>query len=108
VSGLSKAVSDKLAAGLSAACVTRVTGELILNDAFFDSVLRHPEWPAGQEAKWYQAPICALAYNDGVVLVGIRPGARPGKLAAISIEPPTASLRALSSARTVGRRGNVH
>src|SRR6266542_4045040 len=101
------AVFDKWAAGLKAAGVTRVAGELILNDSFFDSVLRHPEWPAGQEAKWYQAPVSALAYNDGVVLVGIRPGARPGKPAAISIEPPTASLRALSSARTVGRRGSV-
>ncbi len=102
------AVFDRWAAALKAAGVTRVAGELILNDSFFDSVLRHPDWPAGQEAKWYQAPICALAYNDGVVLVGIRPGPRAGKPAAISIEPPTASLRALSSARTVGRRGSVH
>ncbi len=102
------AVFDKWAAGLKAAGVTRVTGDLILNDSFFDSVLRHPEWPAGQEAKWYQAPVSALAYNDGVVLVGIRPGARPGKPAAISIEPQTGSLRALSSARTVGQSGSVH
>ena len=55
--------------------MTRVSGDLILND-----LLRlgsgHPEWPAGQEAKWYQAPVSALAYNDGVVLVGIRPGER--------------------------------
>jgi len=101
------AVFDKWAAGLKAAGVMRVTGGLILNDSFFDSVLRHPEWPTGQEAKWYQAPVSALAYNDGVVLIGIRPGARPGKLAAVSIEPPTGSLRALSSARTVGKRGRV-
>ncbi len=101
------AVFDKWAAGLKAAGITCVAGELILNDSFFDSMLRHPEWPAGQEAKWYQAPISALAYNDGVVLIGIRPGPRPGRPAAISIEPPTASLRALSSARTVGRRGSV-
>jgi D-alanyl-D-alanine carboxypeptidase/D-alanyl-D-alanine-endopeptidase (penicillin-binding protein 4) len=101
------AVFDKWAAGLKAAGVTRVTGELILNDYFFDSVLRHPEWPAGQEAKWYQAPVSALAYNDGVVLVGIRPGTRPGRPAAISIEPASGSLRALSSARTVGRKGSV-
>lgn len=101
------AVFDKWADGLKAAGVTRVSGDLILNGSFFDNVLRHPEWPAGQEAKWYQAPVSALAYNDDVVLVGIRPGTRAGGPAAISIEPQTGTLRALSSARTVGRRGNV-
>jgi D-alanyl-D-alanine carboxypeptidase/D-alanyl-D-alanine-endopeptidase (penicillin-binding protein 4) len=101
------AVFDRWAAGLKAAGVTRVSGDLILNDSFFDSVSRHPEWPAGQEAKWFQAPVSALAYNDGVVLVGIRPGTRAGGPAAISIEPETGTLRAQSSARTVGRRGNV-
>jgi len=101
------AVFDKWAAGLKAAGVTRVAGDLILNDSFFDSVTRHPEWPAGQEAKWYQAPVSALAYNDGVVLVGIRPGKKAGGPATISIEPQTGTLRAQSSARTVNRRGNV-
>ena len=101
------AVFDKWAAGLKAAGVTRVVGDLILNDSFFDSMTRHPEWPAGQEAKWYQAPVSALAYNDGVVLVGIRPGTRAGGPAVISIDPQSGSLRALSSARTVGRRGSV-
>src|SRR6185295_19056089 len=101
------AVFDKWAAGLKALGVTRVSGDLVLNDSFFDSMTRHPEWPAGQEAKWYQAPFSALAYNDGVVLVGIRPGTRAGGPAAISIEPQTGTLRALSSARTVNRRGNV-
>lgn len=101
------AVFDKWAEGLKAAGVTRVSGDLYLNASFFDNVLRHPEWPAGQEAKWYQAPVSALAYNDGVVLVGIKPGTRAGGPAAISIEPQTGVLRALSSARTVGRRGNV-
>jgi D-alanyl-D-alanine carboxypeptidase/D-alanyl-D-alanine-endopeptidase (penicillin-binding protein 4) len=101
------AVFDKWAEGLKAAGVTRVNGDLVLNDSFFDSILRNPEWPSGQEAKWYQAPVSALAYNDGVVLVGIRPGTRAGGPAAVSIEPQTGTLRAISSARTVGRRGNV-
>ncbi len=101
------AVFDKWASGLKAAGVARVAGPLVLNDSFFDSVKRHPEWPAGQEQKWYQAPVSALSYNDNVVLVGIRPGQRPGRPAAISFEPPSGTLRAIGSARTVGRRGRV-
>ncbi len=101
------AVFDKWASGLKGAGINRVTGELILNNSFFDSVMRHPDWPAGQEQKWYQAPVSALAYNDNVVLVGIRPGPRPGRPAAVSFEPPTGTLRALSNARTVGQRGRI-
>jgi D-alanyl-D-alanine carboxypeptidase/D-alanyl-D-alanine-endopeptidase (penicillin-binding protein 4) len=101
------AVFDKWAQGLAQAGVRQVVGDLILNSSFFDSVSRHPEWPTGQEAKWYQAPVSALAFNDGVVVVSIRPGGRPGRPAAVSIDPPTGVLHPVCSARTVGSRGAV-
>ncbi|MGH9366263.1 MAG: D-alanyl-D-alanine carboxypeptidase/D-alanyl-D-alanine endopeptidase, partial [Thermoanaerobaculia bacterium] len=98
------AVFDQWAEGLARAGVLRVSGDLILNASFFDSVGRHPEWRAGQEARWYQAPISALSYNDNVVLVSIRPGSKPGRPAAVWIEPQTTIVRPVSRARTV-RRG---
>ena len=82
------AVFDKWAEGLRQAGINRVVGELVLNASFFDSIGRHPDWPVGQESRWYQAPISALSYNDNVVLVSIRPGGRPGSPAGVSIEPP--------------------
>ena len=101
------AIFDQWAAGLRKVGVTRVAGDLILNDTFFDSVLRHPDWPRAGETKWYQAPISALSYNDNVVLVAIRPGPRAGRPAAVALEPPTELLQAVSHARTVNRRGRV-
>src|SRR5262249_23172169 len=101
------AVFDKWASGLKALGVTKVTGQLILNNSFFDTVTRHPDWKAGQEQKWYQAPVSALAYNDNVVLVGIRPGPKAGKPATVSVEPATDSLKAVSNAKTVGQRGRI-
>jgi D-alanyl-D-alanine carboxypeptidase/D-alanyl-D-alanine-endopeptidase (penicillin-binding protein 4) len=101
------AVFDAWVDGLRRAGVSRVAGDLILDASAFDSVGRHPDWPAGQEARWYQAPISALSYNDNVVLVSIAPGRRLGGPVAISIDPPTGLLRAVSSARTVGRRARV-
>jgi D-alanyl-D-alanine carboxypeptidase/D-alanyl-D-alanine-endopeptidase (penicillin-binding protein 4) len=98
-------IFDRWAEGLKGAGILRVAGDLILNASFFDSVNRNPEWPAGQEAKWYQAPVSALSYNDNVVLVEIRPGARPGQRAVASIEPVNGIVRAVCSARTVSRRG---
>jgi D-alanyl-D-alanine carboxypeptidase/D-alanyl-D-alanine-endopeptidase (penicillin-binding protein 4) len=98
------AVFDKWAQGLAQAGILRVSGDLILDTSFFDSVTRHPEWRQGQEARWYQAPVSALSYNDNVVVVSIRPGPKPGKPATVSIEPETAIVRPVSWARTV-RRG---
>lgn len=102
------AVLDTWTEGLKKAGILRVAGDIFLNASFFDSVSRNPEWPEGQEARWYQAPISALSYNDNVVLVSVHPGPRPGRPAAVSIDPPTGLLRALSSARTVGGRRRVH
>lgn len=101
------AVFDAWVDGLRRAGVSHVTGDLVLNDSLFDTIGRHPDWPAGQEARWYQAPISALSYNDNVVLVSIAPGRRLGGPVAISIDPPTGVLRAVSSARTVDRRARV-
>ncbi len=91
------AVFDKWAEGLRQAGITRVVGEIVMNAAFFDSVGRHPDWPAGQESRWYQAPISALSYNDNVVLVSIRPGGRPGRPVGVSIEPPVDILRPVAA-----------
>ena len=101
------AVFDKWADGLKKAGVTRVGGDLVLNASFFDAVGRHPDWPAGQENKWYQAPTSALSYNDNVIYVSIGPGSRPGGPAAITIEPESGIFRAVSRARTTGVRGRV-
>src|SRR6185295_18538066 len=87
------AIFDRWAEGLARAGVQRVSGDLVLNTSFFDSVGRHPEWPEGQETRWYQAPISALSYNDNCVLVSIRPGSKPGRPAVIAIEPESEVVR---------------
>jgi D-alanyl-D-alanine carboxypeptidase/D-alanyl-D-alanine-endopeptidase (penicillin-binding protein 4) len=101
------AVFDKWAEGLRQAGISHVVGDILLNASFFDSMTRHPDWKPDQEARWYQAPISALSYNDNVVLVSIHPGPRAGRPAGVSIEPPVDMLRPVTLARTVGRRGRV-
>jgi D-alanyl-D-alanine carboxypeptidase/D-alanyl-D-alanine-endopeptidase (penicillin-binding protein 4) len=97
------AIFDKWAEGLTRAGIRRVSGNLVLNATFFDAVGRNPEWPEGQETRWYQAPVSALSYNDNVVLVSIRPGSKPGRPAVIAIEPESEVVRPVSWARTVSR-----
>jgi len=98
------AVFDRWADGLRAAGITRISGDLLLNASFFDGVYRNPGWPTGQEARWYEAPVSALSFNDNCISVSVRPGTRPGAPAAVRFLPPTSFLQAVSSARTVSSR----
>jgi len=99
-----EAIFDRWADGLRLAGITRVSGDLLLNATFFDSKYRNPGWPAGQEARWYQAPVSALSFNDNCVSVSVLPGTRPGAPASVRFEPPTNFLQAVSSATTVSAR----
>jgi D-alanyl-D-alanine carboxypeptidase/D-alanyl-D-alanine-endopeptidase (penicillin-binding protein 4) len=98
------AVFDRWADGLRASGVTRVSGDVLLNAGFFDGQYRNPGWPTGQEARWYEAPISALSFNDNCIAVSVRPGAKPGAPAAVRFQPPTSFLQAVSSAKTVSAR----
>jgi D-alanyl-D-alanine carboxypeptidase/D-alanyl-D-alanine-endopeptidase (penicillin-binding protein 4) len=60
---------------------------LVLDVSFFDDAQVHPDWPAEQEARWYQAPVSALSYNDNVVLVRASGGVRPGAPAILGFDP---------------------
>ncbi|MFH1746704.1 MAG: D-alanyl-D-alanine carboxypeptidase/D-alanyl-D-alanine-endopeptidase [Planctomycetota bacterium] len=41
--------------------------KIVLDDAVFDRQWRHPDWPADQAARWYQAPVGGLNFNDNCV-----------------------------------------
>src|SRR5215471_6306003 len=83
------AVFDRWADGLRGAGIIRVSGDVLLNAAFFDDQYRNPGWPTGQEARWYQAPVSALSFNDNCVSVSVHPGKSPGAPAAVRFDPPT-------------------
>lgn len=84
--GDSFAVFKAWAAAARARGIHKVNGGLLLATGFFDDVLIHPDWPARQLDRWYQAPVAALSYNDNCVLVKVSPG--QGNSAAVRFEPP--------------------
>lgn len=79
-----------------------VAGDLIGDDRFFDRQYRHPTWPRGQEAYWYEAPVGALSLNDNCVDFTLIP-TTPGKPARLRLNPPTDYLRFRN--RCLTRRG---
>lgn len=65
-----------------------IAGDLIGDDRFFDRQYRHPTWPKGQEAYWYEAPVGGLSLNDNCVDFFLSPTS-PGKPARLRLNPPT-------------------
>jgi D-alanyl-D-alanine carboxypeptidase/D-alanyl-D-alanine-endopeptidase (penicillin-binding protein 4) len=56
-------VFDEWATALKAAGPRRVS-KLVLDDSVFEGTSRHPDWPASQADRWYQAPVGGLNIND--------------------------------------------
>lgn len=61
--------------------IFRVDGDLLLVHGYFEDAEVHPDWPRDQLARWYEAPISALSFNDNCVWVRVSPtGAGRGRV----------------------------
>lgn len=101
--GDSLAVFRGWARELAARGVRKVRGDLYLADGLFEPLEIHPDWPRGQLASWYEAPIAALSFNENCMLVRVSPGKR-GRAAVVETVPPVPLFRLDNTARTVGPR----
>jgi D-alanyl-D-alanine carboxypeptidase/D-alanyl-D-alanine-endopeptidase (penicillin-binding protein 4) len=88
--------------------VRRVAGDLLLVHGLFESQGIHPDWPPDQLARWYEAPVGALSFNDNCVLVRVSPGARPGAPGQVELVPELGLFRVIGQVKTSGSRGRHH
>ena len=58
---------------LKRAGLTRVDGDLVVDDGLFDQDYVHPSWPRDQLDKWYCAPVGALSLSENCVSVHVQP-----------------------------------
>lgn len=80
-------VIDELAGQAVAAGLTRVDGDVIGDDRRYPWSPYPESWTADDSAHDYGAPVSALTLNDNFITISIRPGAQPGDLARIEIDP---------------------
>ncbi|MBI4569846.1 MAG: D-alanyl-D-alanine carboxypeptidase/D-alanyl-D-alanine-endopeptidase [Planctomycetes bacterium] len=78
---------DRLAGQVAAAGVKSVAGGVVGVDRLFDEGMVHPDWPADQRDKWYEAPVAALSINDACADLTVRPGPAPGTPAVVTSAP---------------------
>src|SRR5262245_7569228 len=69
--------------------ITRIGGDLLLDDSFFDRQFAHPDWPKSDLGHWYAAPVAALVVNDSCIDVRIAPGSASQTTAQVLLIPNT-------------------
>ncbi len=85
---------------LRAAGITRVTGRLIGDDNAFDDEMLGAGWAWDYLAYGYAAPVSALQYNEGVVVLRLTPGAKVGDPATLVATPSGHGLDIQSTVTT--------
>jgi D-alanyl-D-alanine carboxypeptidase/D-alanyl-D-alanine-endopeptidase (penicillin-binding protein 4) len=96
VEDLWKMVSDVYAGGLR-----KVTGDLAVDDSFFDAVRVGPGFEQKNEDAPFRAPNGALSLNYNAVGVHVYPGAEEAAPARVILDPQTPYFTIVNEARTV-------
>jgi serine-type D-Ala-D-Ala carboxypeptidase/endopeptidase (penicillin-binding protein 4) len=97
---------DALAAGVAAKGVRKVSGGLVADDTWFDSVRLGQDWAWDDESAYYAAQISALTaspdrdYDAGSVIVSVAPGGAEGSPVKVSTTPETDYLKIVNRAVT--------
>jgi D-alanyl-D-alanine carboxypeptidase/D-alanyl-D-alanine-endopeptidase (penicillin-binding protein 4) len=80
-------VFRELADQVKARGVREVSGDLIADDSYFLYEPYNRTWTLGDTVWGYGAPVTALAFNDNVLLLHVRPASRVGDPVLVSVEP---------------------
>ncbi len=92
--GTAETILRDMAKAVRAAGVTRVRGNLVLDDTAFTGPMRHPgwEWDDGEWA-WFKAPVSSILLTDACVELAVLPGASEGAAAILRSDPATQAVR---------------
>ena len=85
--------------------IKKITGDIIVDDSYFDNV-RYDESRGKLRADFiYDAPVGAMSYNWNTIRISVRPS-KVGEAAKIDIYPPNDYVKTSGFVRTV--KGNVN
>ncbi|MEO6954164.1 MAG: D-alanyl-D-alanine carboxypeptidase/D-alanyl-D-alanine-endopeptidase [Polyangia bacterium] len=90
----------RIVADLWAGGVRRISGDLVVDDSFFDGARLAPGFAQKNEDAAFRAPSSALSLNYNAVGVHILPGATDGAPARVVIEPPSPYFEITNEVRT--------
>jgi D-alanyl-D-alanine carboxypeptidase/D-alanyl-D-alanine-endopeptidase (penicillin-binding protein 4) len=86
--------------------ISRVEGDLVGDDTYFDSQDRPDGWPPATEDAFFNAPVSALAADFSAVTVVVRP-AREGSPPEVFLTPFSSFFKVVNRAATRGASSNL-
>jgi D-alanyl-D-alanine carboxypeptidase/D-alanyl-D-alanine-endopeptidase (penicillin-binding protein 4) len=93
---------ERWAETLVAAGLTRIPGDIVIDESIFDHERVHPSWEEGDLGKWYAAPVGGLNFNDNCVDITVSPAARAGAPVLVSVQPEMTALTLVNKCRSMG------
>ena len=96
-------VLSQLTNSLKGMGIDTVRGMLDLDTLFFKGPRKPSEWKKSSFESWYGAEISSLSFNDNCALFEIRPGAREGDSAQITVVPNVGYIKIKNGMKTGGR-----
>jgi D-alanyl-D-alanine carboxypeptidase/D-alanyl-D-alanine-endopeptidase (penicillin-binding protein 4) len=98
-----EALADQAVAG----GVRRVDGDVVGDDRLYPWTPYPPSWTQDDALGDSGAPVSALSVNDNAITLMVRPGARPGDPAQISVDPALEYFSVDNRIATAGRGGET-
>ncbi|MDF1563225.1 MAG: D-alanyl-D-alanine carboxypeptidase/D-alanyl-D-alanine-endopeptidase [Deltaproteobacteria bacterium] len=65
----------------------RITGDIIIDDTYFDTVREGPGWEQESSDRAYIAPTGAVSLNYNAVAIHVRAGTKVGETAVVAVDP---------------------
>jgi D-alanyl-D-alanine carboxypeptidase/D-alanyl-D-alanine-endopeptidase (penicillin-binding protein 4) len=92
----------RLALELRSRGISKVSGDLVLDDTAFDRQRWHPNW-GRTGARAYHAPVGSISTNYGAFAVSVSAGDKAGAPTRVEISPPVDFLQLSNRAKTSGK-----
>ncbi|MBT4761771.1 MAG: D-alanyl-D-alanine carboxypeptidase/D-alanyl-D-alanine-endopeptidase [Bdellovibrionaceae bacterium] len=81
--------------------ITKITGDIIVDDSKFDQLRFDPSREASRIDRAYDAPVGALSFNWNSVNMFVRPGKGVGTAAIVTADPINEYVKVINQAKTV-------
>ncbi|MFQ5495549.1 MAG: D-alanyl-D-alanine carboxypeptidase/D-alanyl-D-alanine-endopeptidase [Phycisphaerae bacterium] len=93
---------DRWVAALKRRGISRISGDIVIDESLFDGQRIHPTWEAADLDKAYAAPVGALNYHDNCVTITISPASQLGEPVLVSFQPRTTLVEIVNGCRSGG------